>query len=237
MNLYKYYPTLEVPRYLNPESIHRLQTQWNVIAQNKYRVVVLKGKTDAFCLGMDLDWVASETINQEDINTFIDFLNKLMTSPMITVAAVNGAVTGGGLGITAACDFTMATFSSSFRLTEGMFGLVPGVIMSALLNRISRPSLKKMVFSAKKYTVHEAFRLGLVDEITTEKELKYALDYFINSMMVGKKQSVQDLKMLLKKALNPNTDLMTEGAILLQKRLGEPLVKNRLSLLASLKNE
>lgn len=236
MNLYELYPTIEVPTYLNPDTICQLQEQWNVINQQKSRVILLKGQPGVFCLGLDLDWVAKQTVSRHQIETFTSFLKGIMSSSSITIAVVNGAVTGGGLGISSACDFVVASEQSTFRLTEGMLGLVPGIILHPLLNRLNRQTIKRMVFSAQEYRIEGAIELGLVDEMVLEEELDAQVARLIKQMCTSKKQSVQDLKMLLGKALDPGIDLIKEGTELLQHRLANQGMKRRLNCIANLMN-
>lgn len=234
MNLFEKYPGIEVPTTLNPGTIQEMWAQWNTIDLTKNRIVLLHGQSGVFCAGMDLDWVANETIEWADIEAFRNFLQTLMTSPAITIAMVNGAVTGGGLGLVSACDFVVATEQSSFQLTEGMMGLVPGVILPALLNRLSRQTLKRMVFSARKFRSNEAQTMGLIDEVSTLENLPTLLQSAIAELTVCKRQSVQDLKGLLEKALTPKVDLGKEGALLLQYRLADSNMKSRLSCIAQI---
>lgn len=234
MNLFEKYPTIEVPVVLNPQTVRAMREQWVAIDHSKHRVVLLKGQPGIFCQGMDLHWVAHQEMKAGEIEAFSDFLKALMASSSITIAVVDGEVKGGGIGLAAACDFVAATPLSTFRLTEGMIGLVPGVILTALLNRLCRQTIKRMVFSAQEYRVEYALEVGLVDEVVAETELISTLKTLIKKVTTCKKQSVEDLKALFQKALKPDVDLAKEGALLLQYRLADAGMKNRLTCIANL---
>ena len=55
-------------------------------------------------------------------------LNTLYNLPFPTIAAVNGAAYGGGVGLVTACDIAVANKYAKFCLSEARLGLIPSVI-------------------------------------------------------------------------------------------------------------
>lgn len=155
---------IELPRALSLASIVSLNQQWLDIKMDETELIILKGSTEDFCMGMDLDWVANEASSSftEAMEMLISFFKNLQTAPCVTMAVVTGQVTGGGVGICAACDIVLAAEDSSFCLTEGLLGLTPGIILAPLLSRLPKQVLAKMVFIAKKYSAQEADRKSVV---------------------------------------------------------------------------
>ncbi|KHL51544.1 enoyl-CoA hydratase-related protein, partial [Xanthomonas cannabis] len=76
------------------------------------RVVVLTGAGDAFSAGADLNWMrgmanASEAANAADAMALAQLMRTLDELPKPTIARVNGAAFGGGVGLVACCDIAI----------------------------------------------------------------------------------------------------------------------------------
>lgn len=231
-NLEKAIHIIEIPTALNPNTISDLHQQWETINLEVARFILLKSRSNnLFCRGMDIAWIAKNDDKSfsEAMKLFASFLEKLHNCPYISISIIGGSVEGGGLGIVAASDLVLATEHSSFQLTEGLFGLVPGIILLSLLTRISPQIIKKMVFSAKTYSASEALNIGLVDEVTAVEYLDNCLYSWLKQFNSCQKQSVIDLKSLLGK----NQTLLTNrGMLLLQERLRQTEIKERFKNLA-----
>ena len=83
------------------------------------RVVVLSAAGGTFCAGADLGWMResaglSTDENQRDARVMAEMLKRLATMPKPTIARVQGAAYGGGVGLVAACDIAIATFDVQF---------------------------------------------------------------------------------------------------------------------------
>src|SRR5579871_6857272 len=77
------------------------------------RVVIVAGKGKSFSAGADLAWMKrtagySLEQNEADANRMAEMLHKLNTMPKPTIAAVQGAAMGGGVGLCSACDIGIA---------------------------------------------------------------------------------------------------------------------------------
>ena len=233
MNLVKY--TIEIPTVLNLETISDLHQQLDKIEIEQPQFILLKSKSsDIFCRGMDLSWVCQSDDESFVIaaQKFASFLDRLQNSPCISISIVDGDVSAGGIGIVSASDLVLATKRSSFKLTEALLGLVPGLILSSLLNRLTPQTIKKMVFSAKAFSPSEALNIGLIDEIISASNIENSIDFWINSLKHCKKQSVIDLKSLLKQNRGDSDSLTQMGITLLQERLQDTKTRERLKNLA-----
>lgn len=229
---------IKVPAILNPATISDLERQWSQIDMEQSRIVLLVGSGEHFCLGMDINWIAGHLDESflAAAKMFGGFLNKLQSAPCITLAVVDGTVAGGGVGICAACNIAVASTNSSFRLTEGLLGLTPGIILPALLSRLSRQVLAKMVFSSKKYTAPAALEIGLIDACVPAAQLEAAVHAWIRELKNCKRQTVLDLKELLANTGDSPTTLLEKGTALLMTRLSDKEIQDRLANLAYFDN-
>ena len=222
------YKEIHIPAVLNPESISNLNSQLLECEKQTIRFIVLKGSDGVFCNGLDLSWVANskDADHQKDMKHYADFLKKLQCGKFISIALVKGAVSGGGMGVVCACDHVVADESSTYSLPEGLLGLIPGMILPSLLNRLSPQHVKKMVFTGKKYSATAARDFGIVDEITNDHEK--ALSDAVNSMRSCKPCAVEDIKEIVYTSNANKDELAVKGMNILNKRLQEPEIKQRL---------
>ncbi len=224
------YKTIEIPNVLNPESINELNNQLSILENEETRFIVLQGDETIFCNGLDLRWVANNTTGNysEGMQAYADFLKKLQTINAVTIAVVKGKASGGGMGIVCACDVVLATNTSAFSLPEGMFGLIPGMIMPALLNRMLPQQVKKMVLLPKSYSVEVAEKWGIVDEIISAENCNTKLNELIQSLKPCKQNSVGDIKTMLYNVAYSKDELAQTGMNILSERLNQEDIKERL---------
>jgi enoyl-CoA hydratase/carnithine racemase len=141
-------------------------------AERLGRPVVLTGADGVFCTGMDLAEVEDGFGSaKRALLSFADCLLSIRWAPVPTIAAVDGSVLGGGLGIAAACDLTLATAHSSFGLPEALFGLIPAVVMPLLLERVSPQQARLLALRGSTVTAERAFTMGLVDQVVESSDL------------------------------------------------------------------
>lgn len=225
---------ITIPPFLNPSSIQDLTLQLTEAEKEKTRFLILKGSDAVFCNGLDLKWVTKNTTGNylPDMQVYSDFLKKLQMGSFISVALVQGAASGGGMGIVCACDYVIAHEASTFSLPEGLLGLIPGMIMPALLNRLSAQQIKKMVFSGQKYTSSIALAWGIADEVVKDTEMQAALSKALHTMKACKQEPIGILKELLYNTHLTKDELAKQGMHILAAKLSEPEISERLRNLA-----
>jgi enoyl-CoA hydratase/carnithine racemase len=226
-NLYK---EINIPAVLNSASIAALTQQLTEAEHENARFIVLKGSAGIFCNGLDLGWVANSETGDHlvDMQHYAAFLKKLQGGKCISIALVNGMVSGGGMGVVCACDHVIVSETSTFSLPEGLLGLIPGMILPSLLNRLTPQRIKKMVLTGKKYSAEAALAWDIADEIVSEPEQQNALTIAINSMRSCKPGAVSDMKEILYASHISKNELAQMGMTTLITRLNDPEIKQRL---------
>jgi len=141
------------------------------------RVLVLRGAGDkAFVSGTDISQfrdfkTAEQALAYEArMDRVFDALEEVRVP---TIAAIQGACTGGGAGIAAACDLRIGAPSARFgfpiaRTLGNTLSMRNHARLAALLG-VART--KEMIFLARLLDAQEMFRVGLLGEITTEDGL------------------------------------------------------------------
>lgn len=105
----------------------------SLAADASVRVVVLAAEGPAFCAGADLNWMRrmahySDAENRADAAALAEMLQSIAHCPQPVVAAIQGDVFAGGMGLVAACDIALAVDTAQFCLSEVRLGLVPATI-------------------------------------------------------------------------------------------------------------
>jgi methylglutaconyl-CoA hydratase len=142
----------------------------------KIHAVVLTGNGASFSAGADLNWMrgmatASEAENRVDSERLAALMRTLNFLSKPTVARVNGAAYGGGVGLIACCDIVIAADSAKFGLTEVKLGLVPAVISPYVIAAIGVRQARRLFVTGEIFDAAQAARIGLVHQLTAPDKL------------------------------------------------------------------
>jgi methylglutaconyl-CoA hydratase len=113
-------------------------------ADDAVRVVVLAGRGKSFSAGADLNWMkaageASVEENLADARRLAGMLRTLAEMATPTIARVQGAALGGGMGLASACDICVASEKAVFATSEVKFGIIPSAISPYVIRAIGQP--------------------------------------------------------------------------------------------------
>lgn len=173
-------------------------------AQDRVRIVFLRGAGDSFCAGADVDWMQrqgaqTQPENEADALALARMLRALHALPQFTVALVNGAAFGGGAGIVAACDYAIATAGARFRFSEVRLGLTPATISPYVVEAIGARTARALFASALAFDAIAAQRYGLVHEIVeTADDLDGAMKRLAGLAIENAPGAVADAKDLVR---------------------------------------
>lgn len=140
-------------------------------ADKSVRVVILTGAGKAFCSGMDLETLqalAKQTPEQNlaDSRRMAKMFHLVYSFPKPLITAVNGAAIAGGCGLATLSDFTLAVPEAKFGYTEVRIGFIPALVSVMLRRQVGEKHARDLLLSGRSIDAAEAFRLGLVTEIT-----------------------------------------------------------------------
>src|ERR1700749_1302582 len=143
------------------------------------RAVVLTGAGASFSAGADLRWMrgmaqASEAENREDSLRLATLMRRLQFLAKPTIARVNGAAFGGGVGLVACCDIAIAAEGAKFALSEVKLGLVPAVISPYVVSAIGLRQARRLFITGEVFGSAAALSMGLVHETVPAAELDAA---------------------------------------------------------------
>jgi methylglutaconyl-CoA hydratase len=168
----------------------------------RVRVVVLRGNGKHFQAGADLNCLrrlASATPEQNfafSLRT-TEAMRRLNAFPRPTMALVQGACYGGGVGLVACCDVAIATESASFALTEVRWGVIAAPIVPQLCAAIGVRSLRRYAVSGERFTARAAERIGLIHEICPEGGLDDAAASIVDALLQSAPDAAAESKLLV----------------------------------------
>jgi len=139
----------------------------------KVRIVVIAATGKSFSAGADLNWMRrtaeySFEENLADAEGLAGLLRTLNELPKPTVALVQGAAYGGGVGLVAACDIVAATERAVFCLSEVKLGLIASVISPYVRAAIGETWARRYTMTAEPFSAEKACAIGLVHDVVAD---------------------------------------------------------------------
>ncbi len=165
------------------------------------RVIVLAGEGRHFSAGADLQWMqrasaASREWNLEDARRFAAMLARIESCPKPTVARVQGAALGGGVGLVCACDIAVAADGATFSVSEAKFGILPAVIGPHVVNAVGRRQARRLALTTARIGAAEAMAIGLVQRVVAAEALDVAVDATVAELLAGGPNAQREIKQL-----------------------------------------
>jgi enoyl-CoA hydratase/carnithine racemase len=170
------------------------------------RVLLLRSRGERFCLGMDLGQINPEEGTGDEaaaaVRLYSDCLAAIALSPKPVAVLVEGEVRGGGMGLVAAGDVTIASRAADFEFSEVLFGLIPANVLPFLLiQRLSPRTAGRLILTARRLTAEEALAVGLVDEVFSPEELEKGARGVIGRFFRASPRALAEAKRFLREIL------------------------------------
>jgi 3-hydroxyacyl-CoA dehydrogenase len=150
-----------------------LQALESAHADDAVEAIVITGANGLFSAGADVNDFNSEV--PPDAVTIRDVIRAIDESVKVHVAAIDGTCLGGGLELSLACDYRVATPGAKLGLPEIKLGLLPGAGGTQRLPRLigARAALEFML-KGSSISAERALELGIVDEVAHDDLLERA---------------------------------------------------------------
>jgi enoyl-CoA hydratase len=173
------YLTINRPKFLNclnSETFKELNEALDIIEEDEEtKIVIISGEGRAFIAGADISEMKDKS--PEEARKFaklsLGVCRKIELLEKPVVAAVHGYVLGGGCELAMSCDFIIASENTKFGQPEVTLGIIPGTAGTQRLPRlVGRNKAKEIIFTGDLFDAAEAYRIGLVNKIVGDEELK-----------------------------------------------------------------
>jgi methylglutaconyl-CoA hydratase len=177
-------------------------------AEDGIRLVVLSGVGKSFSAGADLNWMRrmagfSMEENRRDAMALAALMRTIAHLRKPTIARVQGAAYGGGVGLVACCDVAVATQNALFSLSEAKLGLIPAVVSPYVVAAIGERAARRYFLSAERFEAAEAWRLGLLHDIAADEgELDEKIGAIVDAMLACSPAAQKEAKELIRAVAN-----------------------------------
>jgi methylglutaconyl-CoA hydratase len=166
------------------------------------RVVLLAARGKSFSSGADLNWMRrmadySFEENLTDAMALAELMKTLANLSKPTIALVQGAAIGGGVGLVACCDIAIASENVTFCLSEVKLGLIPAVISPYVAAAIGSRATRRYFLTAERFDAAEAHRLGLVHEVVKPDELDARVERLSHLLLQNGPYAMASVKALV----------------------------------------
>lgn len=199
----------DVKNALNPQLIQELIHVFQHDAQQStIRLVLLHAEGGFFCAGADLTWMQqaanyTNEQNKQDALHLATLFETIDNCPKPTVALIQGGAFGGGVGLAAVCDLSIAQESTVFCLSEVRLGLIPAVISPYLLRTMGYRRGLQLSLTAEKILGKEAYQLDLITHVFPDDQWESGCHDIISTLLKGSPQAHISTKKLFKDISQP----------------------------------
>lgn len=170
------------------------------------RVVLVRANGPMFCPGASMAFLAPESPGMaERVDTLLRALNPALASlrelDAVIVAAVHGAVAGGGMGLMNLADLVIAAEGTKFSLAYSRIGATPDLGASWYLPRLvgERRALELMLLSDT-FDAQRAHELGLVNFVHPVEQFEQEVSRLVDRLRSGAAQAHGAIKRLARRA-------------------------------------
>ena len=193
-----------------------------LIVDDAVRVIVLAGEGKHFSAGADLQWMQRASAagfdwNLADARRFAAMLARIEGAPKPTVARIQGAALGGGVGLACACDIAIAAENASFSVSEAKFGILPAVIGPYVINAVGQRQARRLALTTERIAAAEALSMGLVQRVVAAEQLDAAVDETLQQLLAGGPEAQREIKALFARLpvgpITPDTRELTAQTI------------------------
>ena len=173
------------------------------------RALVIRGADHTFCAGGDFSRFKALMAEPAPIHgpdpiagfnrSFGAMLERLSNAGVATVAVVEGAAMGGGMGLAACCDFVLASSTAQFGMPEVTLGLPPAQIAPFVAARLGAGPALRLMLTGRRINAAQALACGLADEVLDPDALDARLQALLAELGRAEPAALRATKAILQR--------------------------------------
>jgi methylglutaconyl-CoA hydratase len=163
-----------------------------MVEDDDVRLCVLTNTPPAFCAGADLSNPGAGS-NRD----LADLLELISDSPKPIIARINGFCLGGGIGIAASCDLSIATTESIFGFSEVRVGVAPAIISVYCLPKLRRVDALELFLTGARFDAAKATEVGLITRVGATGEVDSIVEEWIANILLGGPRAIATAKRMI----------------------------------------
>ena len=158
---------------LPSDILEKMTNEIVALGQNeKAKVIILHGdRNKPFCAGASFDELISIRNFEAGKKFFMGFANLILamkSCPKFIIARVHGKIVGGGVGLAAAADYSIATVDSLAKLSELALAIGPFVIGPVVERKIGVSAFMEMTIDSQWRDAEWCLDKGLYSQVTQD---------------------------------------------------------------------
>jgi len=166
------------------------------IGDDGVRVVVLTNNGNTFCAGANL---RGEPTDEAPRFGLVEILQAIQDAPKPFVGRIAGHCTGGGNGLAAACDISIAAEDVFFAFTEVRIGVAPAIISVVCLPKLRRSDALELFLTGKRVMATRIAEMGMINLAVPSEELDAAVGDIVDDLAAGAPNALAKSKELVYK--------------------------------------
>ncbi len=218
------------------ELLGRLQKEFQKLSDNEeVNVIILRSEGEkAFCAGASFDeLVAIDNLEQgkQFFSGFANVINAMRMCKKPIIGRIQGKTVGGGVGLAAACDYSMGTEAAAIKLSELTIGIGPFVIAPAVERKIGLAALSELSLAAHEWkNAYWAKEKGLFAKVfESVSDLDKEVELLSEKLASYNPQATQEMKRVLWENTDHWDKLLIERAAVSGELVLSEFTKNALS--------
>jgi methylglutaconyl-CoA hydratase len=156
-----------------------------VNADASLRALVVTNEGSTFCAGANLKERSGASSGSGGSGGFEDLLAAIQSSPTPIVGRIAGHVVGGGNGLAAALDISIAADDVQFGFTEVRLGVAPAMISVVCLPKMRRGEALEAFLRGQRFSASRAAELGLINRAVPRESLDAAVAELLADLRRG----------------------------------------------------
>jgi methylglutaconyl-CoA hydratase len=161
------------------------------------RALVVTNEGNTFCAGANLKQQLGGPKGGRPSVGFDELLHRIQTSPTPVIGRIDGHVVGGGNGLAAAFDISIARADVKFGFTEVRIGVVPAIISVVCLPKMNRGNAMEAFLRGHRFPATRAAEMGLINFAVPAEELDAVVSDIISDICRGGPHAVSEAKRLV----------------------------------------
>ena len=177
----------------------------------RVKVLVLTGAGEAFAAGADISEFEQVYADRATAGAYFAeiavAMDALANFESPTLARIDGACVGGGLGLALCCDMRIASDRARLGITPAKLGLMYALSDTRRLVDVVGPArAKDILYTGRILEANEALTLGLVDAVTPLADLDAAVAAKAEAIAAASQWSARKTKQIIRRILDGQTD-------------------------------
>ena len=162
------------------------------------RALVMTNQGSTFCAGANLKERSAASGKASGSGGFEELLGEMQTSATPVIGRIAGHVMGGGNGLAAALDISIAADDAKFGFTEVRLGVAPAIISVVCLPKMRPGEAMEAFLRGHRFTATRAAELGLINRAVPRDELDAAVDEVLADLRKGGPQALGFAKRIVR---------------------------------------